>query len=204
MVLFVGREIDYLLNIQAPAPSVQDRTQDIMNRIADKCLLAFDPSSPEQLNEFLVYMERVRKVLVVDVKKGSLIFTLECGSVQILDELWKDYSTGHLNEVAQSCFVTKDILEEFGLSSLKLTSNIKEEDYRACRQLLATNEGGYGKIYFTFSNSDFRKIQISLDSESHVTLRNKVSVCNEKAGGKEEGPSFHFKVKSSKLSLKEQ
>lgn len=188
LVLFVGGEIFYRIKIQTPS------TQDIINRVADKWLQTVNPSSQDQLNEFVDYMERVRKVFIVDVKKGSLIFTLGCGSVQILDELWEDYSTGHLNEVAQSCLVTKDILEEFGLSSLKLTSNIKEEDYRACRQRLATNEGGYGKMYFTFSNSAIqsRKIQISLDSESHVTFRSKVSVCNEKTGGKEESPIFHF------------
>ena len=93
-------------------------------------------------------MKEVRKVIVADIKKGSLIFTLECGSVQILDDLWEDYRTDHLNEVAQRYLVTDDILEEFGLSSLKLTSNIKEEDYKACRQRLVTNEGGYGKNEF--------------------------------------------------------
>ena len=93
-------------------------------------------------------MEEVRKVIVADIKKGSLIFTLECGSVKILDDLWEDYRTGHLNEVAQRYLVTDDILEEFGLSSLKLTSNIKEKDYKACRQHLVTNEGGYGKNEF--------------------------------------------------------
>ena len=93
-------------------------------------------------------MKEVRKVIVDDIKTGSLIFTLECGSVQILDDLWEDYCTGHLNEVAQQYLVTDDILEEFGLSSLKLTSNIKEEDYKACRQRLVTNEGGYGKNEF--------------------------------------------------------
>lgn len=98
------------------------------------------------MNRFLEYLEDVLKVIVVDIKTGSLIFTLECGSVQILDGLWEDYRTGHLNEVAQRYLVTDDILEEIGLSSL--TSNIREEDYKACRQRLVTTEGGYGKNEF--------------------------------------------------------
>ena len=130
------------------------KTQEILNRVADCYLQTVKPSNRKELNEFVDYMKEVRNVIVVDVKTGSLIFTLACGSVQILDELWKDYKKGHLNEVAQSYLVTNDILEEFGLPSLKLTSNIKEEDYRACRQRLATNEGGYGKSVFTFSYSD--------------------------------------------------
>ena len=130
------------------ASSNQPSTQEVFNRIADKYFENVDPSNPDERNGFLTYLEKVRKVLVLDIKKGSLIFTLECGSVQILDDLWEDYCTGHLNEVAQSYLMTDDILEEFGLSSLKLTSNIKEEDYKACRQRLVTNEGGYGKNEF--------------------------------------------------------
>lgn len=119
-----------------------------MNYIARKYFQEVDVKNPEELNRFLIYMEEVRKVTVADIKTGSLIFTLECGSVQILDDLWEDYRTGHLNEVAQLYLVTDDILEELGLSSLKLTSNMKEEDYKACRQRLATVEGGYGKNEF--------------------------------------------------------
>ena len=115
-----------------------------MNDIAKRYLQTENPSNREELDKFVAYMEKVRQVIVVDVSTGSLIFTLGCGSVQILDELWEDYSTGHLNEVAQLYLVTNDILKEFGLSSLKLTSSIKEEVYTVCRQRLVTSEGGYG------------------------------------------------------------
>lgn len=143
MVLFVGGEIDYKVGFVTKSPS----TQDIMNLVAERYLRTMKPSNQEELNAFIEYMEKVRNVIVVGVKSGSLIFTLSCGSVQILDKLWKDYKTGRLNEIAQSYLVTNDVLREFGLSSLKLTSNIKEEHYRACRLRLATIEGGFGKMY---------------------------------------------------------
>ena len=125
--------------------SIRSSTQEVLNRIADKCFERVDPSNPDELNGFLTYMEKVRKVLVLDVKIGSLIFKLECRSVKILDDLWQDYSTGRLNEVAQSYLVTNDLLEEFGLSSFKLASNIREEDYRDCRQRLII-DGRFEKI----------------------------------------------------------
>ena len=109
----------------------------MLNRIAEKCFEKVDPSNPDELNGFLKYLKEVRKVLVLDVKTGSLIFTLECGSLEILDDLWEGYNTGHLNEVAQLYLVTNDILEEFDLSSFKLESFIKYKEYRACRQRLA-------------------------------------------------------------------
>ena len=127
------------------ASSNQPSTQEVLNRIADKCFEQVDASNPNELNGFLTYLEKVRKVLVLDVKTGSLIFTLECGSLKILDDLWEDYSTGRLKEVAQLYLVTNDILKEFGLSSFKLASNIKEEDYRTCRQRL-TIDGRFVKI----------------------------------------------------------
>lgn len=130
------------------ASSNQSSTQDVLDRIAVKYLEKVDPSNPEELNEFLRYMTEIRKVLVLDAKSGSLIFTLECGSIKILDDLWKDYKRGYLDRVAQAYLVTKDILKEFGLSSFQLKSKVKEEDYNVCRQKLATNEGGYGKDVF--------------------------------------------------------
>ena len=131
---------------QYAASSIQSSTtEEVLNRIADKCFEKVNPSNPDELNGFLTYMEKVREVLVLDVKIGSLIFKLKCRSVKILDDLWQDYCTGHLNKVAQSYLVTNDILKEFGLSSFKLASKIKEEDYRACRQSLII-DGRFEKI----------------------------------------------------------
>ena len=75
----------------------------------------------------------MRKVLVLDVKSGSLIVTVEVGSEEILEELWKDYCSGHLNEVAQKFLVTEELLEEFGLIECKLATLIAEEEYKACK-----------------------------------------------------------------------
>ena len=113
-------------------------SQDVLNSIATKYLKELNPSTPEEFNEFIQYMEKVRKVIIVDVQTGSLILILECSSLQILDELWEDYCTGHLSEMAQY-LVTEEILKEFGLAEVKLTITIKEEEYRACRELLSSN-----------------------------------------------------------------
>ena len=140
MVFFVGAEIDHRVDFVSPS------TQDVMNSVADQYLRNVNPSNRNELIAFVDYMERFRNVIVVGIKTGSLIFTLSCGSVKILDNLWSDYKKGVLNKKAQTYLVTGDILKEFGLSKLKLTSNIKEEDYRACRLRLTTIEGGW-KMY---------------------------------------------------------
>ena len=41
-----------------------------------------------------------------------------CRSLEILDALWGDYRTGHLNDMAQKYLVTKEVLKEFDLNEL--------------------------------------------------------------------------------------
>ena len=120
-------------------------SQEVLNLIADNYLQAIHPSNLEELNGFLQYMQKVRQVILVDVKTGSLIITVRCTSLRILDELWKDYCTGHLQEVAQRYLVTEDILHHWGLDSVQLTLTISEEEYKAYRKNFLNNEGRYPK-----------------------------------------------------------
>ena len=112
-------------------------TQAVFNKIAESCFQHVDPSNPEQLNGYICYLERVRKVLLLHVETGSLIITVEVGSEGILEELWQDYQKGHLNEMAQTFLVTEDLLEEFGLIEFKLTTFIAEGEYKACQQFFS-------------------------------------------------------------------
>ena len=107
-------------------------SQDILNLIASKYLNSLNPSAPEDFNSFVRYMKEVREVILVDCKPGSLIITVECRSLNILEELWQDYCTLNLSRVVQQYLVTEDVLKELGLTEVKLTTTIDEEDYRAC------------------------------------------------------------------------
>ena len=116
-------------------------TQEVMNLITAEHFKTINPSNPENVNGFLHYMKEVRQLLIVDVKTGSLIIKVQASSLHILDELWRDYCTGHLTEVAQKYLVTEDILNDLGLDSVQLTLTINEEEYRAYRKHLLRNEG---------------------------------------------------------------
>ena len=83
----------------------------------------------------------MRKVLVLDPKSGSLIVTVLCTSLEILDALWCDYCTGHLNDMAQKYLVTKDVLKEFDLIELKLKTTIQVEEYMAARDFFLQAPG---------------------------------------------------------------
>ena len=110
--------------------------QQILSLIASKYLSNVNPSTPEDFNGFIEYMEKVRKVIIFDCSQGSLIITVECSSLEILEELWQDYSTGNLGRVVQQYLVTEDLLKELGLNEVKLSTTIDEKDYRDCQKCL--------------------------------------------------------------------
>ena len=135
----VGRKRKHAGNGHTPS------SQDVLNFIASKCFKPVDPSKPEELNGFLEYLEKVRKVLVIDSTTGSLIVTLECSSLQILKKLWRAYRSGDLDKMAQKFLVTEDMLEKLGLVEVKLKTTIARDDYKACQQYFLNRAGEYVK-----------------------------------------------------------
>ena len=135
----VGRKRKHAGNGHAPS------SQDVLNSIASKCFEFVNPSRPEDLNGFLEYLEKVRKVLVIDATTGSLIVTVECSSLQILDELWQAYRRCDLDVMAQKFLVTEDMLEELGLVEVKLKTTIAKDEYNACREYFLKRVGEYLK-----------------------------------------------------------
>lgn len=119
------------------ATGVKILTQDeILRSIAMTRLQLVQLSSEEQFANFFEYMSSVRGAVIQDVMMGSLLITVKCRSLQVLDDLWTDYTSGHLNEMVQKCLVTEDILNDLGLSELKLSTTIRENDYKACKHIL--------------------------------------------------------------------
>ena len=72
---------------------------------------------------------------------GSLLITVECSSLQILQGLWEDYRSGHLNEIAQQMLVTAEVLEKLGLAEVRLKTFISEEEYENGKLILKDISG---------------------------------------------------------------
>lgn len=116
--------------------------QVVLNTIALRYLESVRPSNKEEFNDFRQYLTEVRKILIVGIWHGSLIITVKCSLLQILEELWEDYCSGHLNEMGQKCLMTEEILREFGLKEAKLTTTIPRREYRTCQQYFMELLGG--------------------------------------------------------------
>ena len=91
-----------------------------------------NPQSIEEHNWFMEFTKEM-KVNIVGVREGSLVITVKCESLMILEKLWKDYTSGHLGEVVQNCFVTEKILKELNLVELRLKTTMDIDEYNACK-----------------------------------------------------------------------
>ncbi|PFX17719.1 putative ATP-dependent RNA helicase DDX60 [Stylophora pistillata] len=101
-----------------------------LSLIAMNYLQTTPPQSSEERTEFKEYL-REMKVIITGVYVGSLMITVKCDSLQILEKLWADYSCGRLGSMVQSCFVTEKILKELNLAELKLKTTMDIEEYNA-------------------------------------------------------------------------
>ena len=82
------------------------------------------------------YLKGVLDLIVRQAVEGSLLITVECRTLEILERLWKDYCSGHLNEVAEKRLLTEDIKKRFDVESVKLETTISKDDYLACKLFL--------------------------------------------------------------------
>ena len=117
-------------------------SQEVLNAIASRYLQSVRLSNSEEFNDFKQYITEVDKELIVDIQQGSLIITMRCSSFQILEQLWEDYCSGHLNEMGQKCLVTEEILRKFGLKEAKLTTTIPKREYTTCEEYFMGLLGG--------------------------------------------------------------
>ena len=100
-------------------------------------------SFKEAVDLFLRYLSSKLHLRVRNKGKGSWYITVECSSPQVLEGLWEDYRSGHLNSVAQEMLITQQVLERLGLTELKLRTFISEDQYKKGKKLLEATSGDY-------------------------------------------------------------
>ena len=111
-------------------------SDEIFRSIAMRRLQVLPPSSEEDFDNLIKCLSALKGIVIQDVKVSSLLITVKCRSLLVLEHLWTDYTSGHLNKMVQKCLVTGDILNDLGLSELKLCLSVNEIDYKACKQVL--------------------------------------------------------------------
>lgn len=72
---------------------------------------------------------------------NSIKVNVTCCSLEILEGLWDDYCSGHLNAKAEECLITEKVKEELGMENITLATTILKEDYLACKSFLMKISG---------------------------------------------------------------
>ena len=90
---------------------------------------------------FFQYLAHKLNVFVPKHDLGSLLITVECSSLPILEGLWEDYRSGHLNAIAQELLVTAEVLEKLGLSDVRLKTFISDDEYLKGKQIFMDHSG---------------------------------------------------------------
>ena len=93
------------------------------------------------LDLLIRYLKIKLGVDVQSYRLGSLVITVSCSSLEVLEALWNEYRTGGLNEVVQDTLVTRQVLEKLDLSEVKLRTIISEEDYLSYKGFLNYRQG---------------------------------------------------------------
>ena len=87
------------------------------------------------------YLKVKLGVEVQSCRLGSLVITVSCSSLDVLEALWNEYRTGRLNEMVQDTLVTGEVLEKLELREVELRTIISEEDYLSYKEFLKNRSG---------------------------------------------------------------
>ena len=103
------------------------------------------PTTQQELQKFCYYLRESLNLELSKEKADSLTLTVHCPTLEILERLWEDYCSGHLDKIAEDCFLTDEKTkteEEMGKKSeavvdtISLETDISKEDYLRCKQFL--------------------------------------------------------------------
>lgn len=157
--IFQGRKHGFQGKTVPPSSSVSiegevsggfPTAEDVLKLAAVKHLQTTSPYKwQDSSSGFAYYLEKVRKVVIVDItqKLESLYVTVECSSLQILEDLWNDYCSEYLSGWAEDTLVTQEVLEELGILSVKLRTTISEKEYKDCRVQCLKNLSEYDHLF---------------------------------------------------------
>ena len=89
----------------------RDDLTSLMKEMANQFFDTMAPGIPnkEKIKCLSYYLEGASQVKVKKAIEGSLKITVECCTIEILEELWRDYCSCHLNSVAEEYLLTDNI-----------------------------------------------------------------------------------------------
>ena len=116
-----------------------------MAKFSNAYLDNVNPKTTADFKEFLLYLREFRGLIIGEVQRGSLLITVRCTTLEILENLWQAYKSGELNEAAERYLINDELLKEYELREFKFITVIDEEEYKSCKEELTDLEGNYSR-----------------------------------------------------------
>ena len=91
-------------------------------------------SPTEGLGVFLKCIEDAYNLSVKALGFDCLEIPVQCPTLGSLEILWKDYCSGHLNQMAERCLLTDEVRNKPQLKAIRLKIALEDEEYEACRK----------------------------------------------------------------------
>jgi len=122
--------------------------RECLTSLATQEMECFPLTTQQKLQQFCYYLRENLDLELSQKKTGSLILTVHCRTLEILEQLWEDYCSGHLDEVAEECFLTDETTktkEEMGekskadVDTISVETTISKEDYLRCKKFFNRN-----------------------------------------------------------------
>ncbi|XP_070550891.1 uncharacterized protein [Ptychodera flava] len=85
--------------------------------------------------------QRRNGMSVNHIGENSISYIMDCQSLEALESLMGDYSSGSLHRMVKSTFLSESLLDEIGALYLSLGTSIDYEEYLLCREELADSKG---------------------------------------------------------------
>ena len=101
-------------------------------------------ATDEGVSGLITHIQETYRLALKSVGFGSLRITFNCQSLESLENLWSDYQSGQLNDIAERYLVTDDIKKKLNLETVRLKTTIEEENYQICKRILMEKSCEFG------------------------------------------------------------
>ncbi|CAH1255172.1 TTC28 [Branchiostoma lanceolatum] len=118
--------------------------------------------------EAIKQIEKFKGVNVTDVKKGSLVFYLQCTDLHGLGELWFMYKNGKLDSLLHSSLIREETLQQLCAQSISVKAKINIEDFRKTLVYLVTTSAATDQPISRLVPQEYPLYQPRLNTTTNV------------------------------------
>ena len=105
-----------------------------------------DVSKAKGLHALIEYMIKVYNLTLQSVGMGCLEIIVQCPTLESLESLWRDCSSGFLDKIAESYLISDEIKRKLNLEHVRVKACFRKENYLMCKKALMDIAGKFSNV----------------------------------------------------------